>query len=98
MPRALVYDRTMYILAGMLVVGLISNLLVRPVAAKWFMDPPETDMPRTGPVTVTAASGAGIGTGAGAFSPIAFLAWASVGLPIAWGVWITVSKASALFR
>ena len=36
-PRALVYDRTMYILAGMLVLGLICNLLVRPVAAKWFM-------------------------------------------------------------
>ena len=36
-PRAQVYDRTMYILAAMLVVGFICNLLVRPVAAKWFM-------------------------------------------------------------
>src|SRR6202022_3363927 len=38
-PRALVYDRTMYVLAGMLVLGMICNLLVRPVAAKWFMEP-----------------------------------------------------------
>src|SRR4030088_1285272 len=37
-PRALVYDRTLYILAGMLVLGMICNLLVRPVAARWFMN------------------------------------------------------------
>jgi MFS family permease len=29
-PRAQVYDRTMYILAGMLVLGFLANLLVRP--------------------------------------------------------------------
>jgi len=32
MPRESVYNTTMYILAGMLVLGLICNLLVRPVA------------------------------------------------------------------
>ena len=36
-PRALVYDRTMYILTGFLLVGLIANSLVRPVAAKRLM-------------------------------------------------------------
>ncbi|HEX6833313.1 MAG TPA: OFA family MFS transporter, partial [Rudaea sp.] len=36
-PRSTVYDTTMYVLAGLLVVGLVSNALVRPVAAKWFM-------------------------------------------------------------
>ena len=35
--RALVYDRTMYILAGLLAVGFICNALVRPVATRWFM-------------------------------------------------------------
>ena len=38
-PRAEVYDRTMLILAGMLVLGFICNLLVRPVAEKWLMKP-----------------------------------------------------------
>ena len=36
-PREQVYNQTMYILVGMLVIGLICNLLVRPVADKWFM-------------------------------------------------------------
>ncbi len=36
-----VYNTTMYILAGMLVLGLICNLLVRPVAARHFMTPDE---------------------------------------------------------
>ena len=32
--RSQVYDRTLYILAGLLVVGFICNLLIRPVAEK----------------------------------------------------------------
>ena len=36
-PREQVYNQTMFILVGMLVIGLIANLLVRPVADKWFM-------------------------------------------------------------
>ena len=37
MPRAQVYDFTMYILAGMLVVGFICNLMIKPVDPRWFM-------------------------------------------------------------
>ena len=37
MPREQVYNQTMYILVGMLVVGLICNLLVKPVNPKYFM-------------------------------------------------------------
>ena len=36
-PREAVYNQTMYVLAGLLVAGFICNLLVRPVAAKYFM-------------------------------------------------------------
>ena len=36
-PREQVYNQTMYILVGMLVIGLVCNLLVRPVAARWVM-------------------------------------------------------------
>ena len=35
--KSLVYDRTLYIMAGLLVVGLICNLLVRPVDQKGCM-------------------------------------------------------------
>jgi MFS family permease len=36
-----VYDVTMYVLAGMLVGGFICNLLIKPLADKWFMKPEE---------------------------------------------------------
>jgi MFS family permease len=90
-PRALVYDRTLYILAGMLVLGMICNLLVRPVAAKWFMNPAD----------IASAPAQGVenegGIDTGQMTLTAVLAWAGVGLPIAWGVWITLSKSLALF-
>src|SRR3954471_12985560 len=37
MPRNEVYNQTMYILVGFLAVGLVANLLIRPVAQKYFM-------------------------------------------------------------
>ena len=40
-PRDQLYDFTMYILCGMLVVGLICNFLVKPVDPKWYMSPEE---------------------------------------------------------
>jgi MFS family permease len=90
-PRALVYDRTLYILAGMLVLGLICNLLVRPVAAKWFMDQVEVV-----PIQAQDVENEG-GVDTGHLTLIAVLAWAGVGIPIAWGVWITLSKSLLLF-
>ncbi len=98
-PRAQVYDRTMYILAGMLVLGFLCNLLVRPVAAKWFMKDAEVAalQKRSASVDATAHYGS-YGIGKGGFDGTALLAWAVVGLPIAWGVWITLSKSLALFR
>ena len=40
-PRDHLYDYTLYILAGMLVVGLICNLLIKPVDPKWYMSADE---------------------------------------------------------
>ncbi|SEF42151.1 OFA family MFS transporter [Bosea lathyri] len=98
-PRAQVYDRTMYILAGMLVVGFLANLLVRPVATKWFMKDAEVAALQA----KTASASAGVQTGSfgigkGGLDGTAALAWAVVGIPLAWGVWITLSKSLALFR
>ena len=93
-PRAQVYDRTLYTLAGMLVVGLICNLLVKPVAAKWFMEPQEVAPVPAAPKAAVSSAG----VGAGHFDLTTVLAWTAVGLPIAWGVWITVTKALPLFR
>ena len=40
-PRDHLYDFTMYILCGMLIVGLICNFLVKPVDPKWYMSEDE---------------------------------------------------------
>jgi MFS family permease len=36
-PAAQAYNTTMYILAGLLVIGFVANLMVRPVAERYFM-------------------------------------------------------------
>ena len=47
-------------------------------------------------VAASAASGS-FGIGRGGMSLGAALAWAVVGIPLAWGVWITLQKAFVLF-
>ncbi|OYX33789.1 MAG: MFS transporter [Caulobacterales bacterium 32-69-10] len=93
-PRAQVYDRTMYILAAMLVGGLICNALVRPVAAKWLMSPQELD----GLKPLAPPAPAATTTGPAGLDAKIVLAWLAVGLPIAWGVWMTLKAALVLFR
>ena len=95
-PRALVYDRTMYILVGFLVVGLIANALVRPVARQWLMSDEEVaELQNTNGAAAVARGGQGIGRGG--FSFTALIAWLAVGIPFLLGVWNTLSKAVDLF-
>ncbi len=95
-PRDHVYDFTMYILAGMLVVGLICNLLVRPLADKWFMKPEEVAALQAKGGAAAAASGSyGIGKGGLTFSAALF--WLFVGIPLAWGVYKTLISAVKIF-
>ena len=95
-PPDLVYDRTLYMLAGLLALGFVANLLIRPVADRWHM--PSDDASSAEGQMTTAVSGGAQGIGRGGLTPAALLAWACVGLPLAWGVYITLSKALVLFR
>jgi MFS family permease len=95
-PRDSVYDFTMYILAGMLVLGLICNLLVRPLADHWFMKPEEVAKLQAHGGAV-ATSGGSYGIGKGGLDAKAALFWAFVGIPLAWGVWITLKNALQIF-
>ncbi|WP_036257853.1 OFA family MFS transporter [Methylocapsa aurea] len=91
--RALVYDRTLYILASFLAVGLICNALVRPVADKWLMK--ET------PGALKAAQGARRGSNVAAASGMkitATIAWTCVAIPIVWGVWQAFESAVKMFQ
>jgi MFS family permease len=91
-PRESVYDVTLYILAGLLAVGFLANLAIRPVASRWWM-PADTAS-----VTGTAVSdGGSFGIGRGGLSAPALLAWACVAIPILWGVWLTLKQALILF-
>ena len=99
LPLAQVYDRMLYILAGMLAVGFVANLLVRPVAERWYMKDADVLALQKGAASATAAqAGGSYGIGRGGLTLASALAWACVGIPIAYGVWITLSKSLILFR
>jgi MFS family permease len=91
--RALVYDRTLYILSFFLVLGFVCNALIRPVAPKWLMRQPAAQ----GSPLPSPSGSFGIGMGGG-FSPAILAAWLAVGAPIAWGVWQTLQSAVKIFQ
>lgn len=104
-PKSEAYDTTMYLLAALLIGGFVCNLLVRPVAEKWFMSDEELAAERKlahDKAQADAASlrgDAGAAGAGGASSPALVGAfWVLVGIPLAWGVWTTLQKAWVLFH
>ncbi|GAB4570099.1 MAG: OFA family MFS transporter [Rhizobacter sp.] len=99
-PREQVYNQTMYILVGMLVIGLIANLMVRPVAEKWFMSDAELAEEKRLAHERASAAEVGGGPGSGGKTPtvVVALAWAAVGIPLAWGVYKTLLNAAMFFN
>jgi MFS family permease len=87
-PRAQVYDEAMYVLAALLLAGLACNLAIRKLAPHWF-----TYVSGAGvrPLAATRIEGSG-------FDARLVLPWLAIGVPLAWGFWQTIVKASALFR
>lgn len=112
-PNEAAYNTTMYILAGLLLLGFLANLLVKPVAAKHFMTDKELENERrTGRAAAVAPPAAGPAEAHPAVTaapPQAWhpdrsswvavaAAWTLIGLPLAWGILKTAEKAAALFR
>jgi hypothetical protein len=100
-PRAQVYDITMYILVAVLVLGFICNALVRPLDDKYFMSEEELANERrlAHERAVASEGGVGVAGSSGATSPaMVGAAWLAVGIPLVIGVWITLEKSAALFR
>jgi hypothetical protein len=91
-PRQQVYDFTMYILAGLLVLGFIANALVKPLPECWFAKSaartpnPGSRIPDPGSRASTPP-----------FGMRTALAWTAVGVPLAWGTWVTLAQAVVLF-
>ncbi len=101
-PKAQAYDVTMYVLAGMIVLGLLCNLMVRPVADKYFMTDAELAEEkrlaheRTASVTDAPAGAARVGVNSN--PAVTAFAWAAVGIPLAIGIWLTLQKAAVFFK
>ncbi len=96
-PRDHLYNTTMYILCAMLVAGLICNYMIKPVDPKWYMS--NEEVAKLQAATAKGASGpsGSFGIGKGGFDGPALLFWAFVGIPLAWGVWITLKNAIKIF-
>ena len=88
-----VYDQTLYVMAGLLAVGMVANLLVRPLAARWFMTPDEVGRALGGP----GPTGRDYGIGLGGLSTGVAAAWSCVLLPMGWGLYMTLSRVAGLF-
>jgi len=98
-PFDQVYAPIFVVLAGLMVIGFIANMLVKPVADKYFMTDAElAEVHRishekslqneTSKVQVSETPQNTL---------LVKLAWAAVLIPISYGVWMTVQKAWALF-
>lgn len=100
-PREQVYNQTMLILAGLLGVGLLCNLLIRPVDDKWFMtadelaeekrlaqehDREEAEQTKIALDGDTPTSVA-----------VVFVAWFAVAVPLCWGIYKTILSVSKFF-
>jgi hypothetical protein len=97
-PRDQLYNTTMYILCAMLIAGLICNYLIKPVDPKWHMR--EADVAKLQAASASAATSGpsgSYGIGFGGLDAKAALFWAFVGIPLAWGVWITLQSAAKIF-
>ena len=100
LPSAQVYSITMYIMAGLLVIGFILNQLIKPVSKKYFKnleiqksapDPKQDtfDAPEIEGNTVIPENKLDLQI---------ILAWLFVGVPLVWGIFQTLLKSFALFN
>jgi MFS family permease len=95
-PKNLVYDNTMYILSGLLVVGFICNMMIKPVDPKHFMTDDELAAERALTQKSHLTDADAQTAARGSFGISGVLAWLAVGVPFLIGVWIALSKAMAL--
>ncbi len=98
-PANQLYEQIFYVLASLLIVGFIANLLIRPVSERRFMKDEDVALLQAKSSSAVGSYGGSFGIGRGAIlRPGALLAWALVGFPLGWGVWITLQKAITLFQ
>jgi len=75
---------------------LICNFLIKPVDPKWYMSADELAKLQAASAAGTATAGSH-GIGKGGLDLPAAIFWGFVGIPLAWGVWITLKSVATLF-
>ena len=95
-PKNLVYDYTLYIMAFLLFCGLICNLLVRPVNERNYMTDEQLARERALQHEDLVAEDA-VTAARGGFGLNGVLTWLAVGVPFGIGLYIALQKAAALF-
>ena len=97
-PAASAYDATMHILAALIALGFVANLMVRPLgpcrrAAENLPASTTMSIP-----SLAALCDSGIRRNLNSQGATVKLvaAWLSVGLPLAWGTWMTLAKTLVL--
>ncbi len=102
-PFDQIYAPIFLTLAGMMVIGFIANMLVKPVAEKYYMTDAELELEhKLAHEKAMSASGKKGAAKAGAASAshpvlVAFT-WTLVLVPISYGIWSTIQKAWVLFN
>ncbi|HEY8010420.1 MAG TPA: OFA family MFS transporter [Rudaea sp.] len=95
--KALAYDITMYILVGLLILGLICNVLVKPVAEKDYMSISELAAEQKKAHESDVVMPPSSAVPSKGLTPVLVAAWLVVGIPLLWGIWMTVEKTRSLF-
>jgi hypothetical protein len=100
-PGKLTYDAykpALLTMVGVLAVGFVANLLIRQVSDKFHeadrQEPQLTEQPQTGGGVATATR---TGTVTTTRPVLLVVSWLVVGIPLAYGIYETVVKASSLF-
>mgnify|MGYP000928677197 CR=1 FL=1 len=101
-PNEAAYNETLYILSGLLFLGLICNLLVKPVAQKHFMTAEELAEDRRkahvgSATTVEPEEFKSAKPSKGSWVEVG-IGWALVSIPLAWGVMKTFEKSACFFK
>ncbi len=97
-PPDQAYNITMYVLAAMLLGGLLCNLLIRPVRERHYMTAEQLAAERAKAHEQAMAQQPAPVPVAASRTALLIAAWIAIAIPLAWGVWITISKSLALFR
>jgi MFS family permease len=101
-PAHQAYNITMYVLAGMLLLGLLCNLMIRPVDPRHHMTKEQLAQEHAASFRHHAATSAStvasdLTRETTKHRGLLLLVWVAVAIPLAWGGWITLSKALVFF-